>query len=146
MNAYSISKLADDACVSVHVVRDYMIRGLLHPARRTESGYNIFDDKTLGRLRFLRAAFESGIGLDRAGTHAGSSQAGPAVCKGSYRHRARPGAGIPVDESGRSVGRTDSSKSRCRLCSSNEARTVTASPAAGRGMATPARHKVIRLC
>ncbi|HHE7967304.1 TPA: mercuric resistance transcriptional repressor MerD [Serratia marcescens] len=64
MNAYSISKLADDACVSVHVVRDYMIRGLLHPARRTESGYNIFDDKTLGRLRFLRAAFESGIGLD----------------------------------------------------------------------------------
>ena len=36
MNAYSISKLADDACVSVHVVRDYMIRGLLHPARRTE--------------------------------------------------------------------------------------------------------------
>ncbi len=90
MNAYSISKLADDACVSVHVVRDYMIRGLLHPARRTESGYNIFDDKTLGRLRFLRAAFESGIGLDRAGTHAGSSQAGPAVCKGSYRHRARP--------------------------------------------------------
>ena len=24
MNAYSISKLADDACVSVHVVRDYM--------------------------------------------------------------------------------------------------------------------------
>jgi len=64
MNAYSISKLADDACVSVHVVRDYMIRGLLHPARRTESGYNIFDDKTLGRLRFLRTAFESGIGLD----------------------------------------------------------------------------------
>ena len=65
-------------------------------------------------------------------------------CKG-LTTRARPGAGIPVDESGRSVGRTDSSKSRCRLCSSNEARTVTASPAAGRGMATPARHKVIRL-
>ncbi len=67
MNAYSISKLADDACVSVHVVRDYMIRGLLHPARRTESGYNIFDDKTLGRLRFLRAAFESGVGSTEQG-------------------------------------------------------------------------------
>lgn len=64
MNAYSISKLADDACVSVHVVRDYMLRGLLRPARRTESGYNIFDGRTLGRLRFLRAAYESGIGLD----------------------------------------------------------------------------------
>lgn len=29
MNAYSISKLAEDARVSVHVVRDYMTRGLL---------------------------------------------------------------------------------------------------------------------
>jgi MerR family mercuric resistance operon transcriptional regulator len=38
MNAYSISKLAEDACVSVQVVRDYMIRGVLLPARRTESG------------------------------------------------------------------------------------------------------------
>lgn len=64
MNAYSISKLAEDARVSVHVVRDYMTRGLLHPTRRTEGGYNIFDSKTLGRLRFLRAAFESGIRLD----------------------------------------------------------------------------------
>lgn len=32
MNAYSISKLAEDAGVSVHVVRDYLMRGLLHPA------------------------------------------------------------------------------------------------------------------
>ncbi|BFO07011.1 hypothetical protein KNHN1_53890 (plasmid) [Pseudomonas guariconensis] len=39
MNAYSISRLAEDAGVSVHIVRDYMLRGLLHPARRTESGY-----------------------------------------------------------------------------------------------------------
>lgn len=64
MNAYSISKLEEDAGVSVHVVRDYMIRGLLQPIRGTEGGYNIFDGKTLGRLRFLRAAFESRIGLD----------------------------------------------------------------------------------
>ena len=65
MNAYSISKLAEDARVSVHVVRDYMTRGLLHPTLRTEGGYNVFDSKTLGRLRFLRAAFESGIRLDQ---------------------------------------------------------------------------------
>jgi len=64
VNAYTISKLAEDAGVSVHVVRDYVLRGLLHPARRTGSGYGIFDEQSLARLRFVRAAFESGIGLD----------------------------------------------------------------------------------
>ncbi|NOM13140.1 mercuric resistance transcriptional repressor protein MerD, partial [Klebsiella pneumoniae] len=28
MNAYTISRLAEDAGVSVHVVRDYVLRGL----------------------------------------------------------------------------------------------------------------------
>ncbi|KGM53255.1 MerR family transcriptional regulator [Lysobacter arseniciresistens ZS79] len=64
MNAYTISRLAEDAGVSVHVVRDHVLRGLLHPARRTESGYGIFDAQSLARLRFVRAAFEAGIGLD----------------------------------------------------------------------------------
>jgi MerR family mercuric resistance operon transcriptional regulator len=35
MYAYTISRLAEDAGVSVHVVRDYVLRGLLHPARCT---------------------------------------------------------------------------------------------------------------
>ncbi|WFC42294.1 mercuric resistance transcriptional repressor MerD [Pseudoxanthomonas sp. SE1] len=64
MNAYTISRLAEDAGVSVHVVRDHVLRGLLHPTRRTESGYGIFDEQSLARLRFVRAAFEAGIGLD----------------------------------------------------------------------------------
>ncbi|WP_028604711.1 mercuric resistance transcriptional repressor MerD [Ottowia thiooxydans] len=64
MNAYTISRLAEDAGVSVHVVRDYVLRGLLQPARRTDSGYGIFDERSLARLCFVRAAFESGIGLD----------------------------------------------------------------------------------
>ncbi|MHB1676231.1 MAG: mercuric resistance transcriptional repressor MerD [Sulfuriferula sp.] len=63
MNAYTISKLAKDAGVSVYVVRDYVLRGLLHPAQRTESGYNIFDASALARLQFVRVAFEAGIGL-----------------------------------------------------------------------------------
>lgn len=49
MNAYSISKLAEDAGVSVHVVRDYLMRGLLHPAWRTEGGYNCHFQKTTAR-------------------------------------------------------------------------------------------------
>lgn len=63
MNGYSISKLARDAGVSVHVVRDYAARGLLRPVERTASGYNIYGAQTLARLRFVRAAFEAGIGL-----------------------------------------------------------------------------------
>ncbi len=63
MDAYTISKLAFEAGVSVHIVRDYVVRGLLHPAQRTDSGYGIYDAQALGRLRFVRAAFEAGIGL-----------------------------------------------------------------------------------
>jgi len=64
VTAYTISKLAQDAGVSVHVVRDYVLRGLVHPAWRTESGYGIFDGPALARLRCVRMAFEAGIGLD----------------------------------------------------------------------------------
>jgi len=64
MNAYTVSHLAHDAGVSVHVVRDYMLRGLLRPVERTAGGYGLFDAEALQRLCFVRAAFEAGIGLD----------------------------------------------------------------------------------
>lgn len=64
MNAYTVSHLAHDAGVSVHVVRDYMLRGLLRPVERTTGGYGLFDAEALQRLCFVRAAFEAGIGLD----------------------------------------------------------------------------------
>lgn len=64
MNAYTISRLAGEAGVSIHVIRDYVLRGLLHPARRTASGYGLYDAESLARLRFVRAAFEAGIGLN----------------------------------------------------------------------------------
>ncbi len=34
MNAYTVSRLAFDAGVSVHIVRDYLLRGLLRLAVR----------------------------------------------------------------------------------------------------------------
>ncbi|MCB1889975.1 MAG: mercury resistance co-regulator MerD [Rhodocyclaceae bacterium] len=64
MNAYTVSRLAHDAGVSVHVVRDYLLRGLLRPAARTAGGYGVFDADALQRLCFVRAAFEAGVGLD----------------------------------------------------------------------------------
>ena len=42
MNAYTVSRLADDAGVSVHVVRDYIVRGLLRPVACTTGGYGLY--------------------------------------------------------------------------------------------------------
>ncbi len=64
MTNYTTSRLALDAGVSVHVVRDYLLRGLLRPVACTTGGYSLFDDAALQRLCFVRAAFKAGIGLD----------------------------------------------------------------------------------
>ena len=64
MSAYTVSRLALDAGVSVHIARDYRLRGLLRPVACTPGGYGLFDDAALQRLCFVRAAFEAGIGLD----------------------------------------------------------------------------------
>ena len=66
MSAYTVSQLAHNAGVSVHIVRDYLVRGLLRPVACTTGGYGVFDDAALQRLCFVRAAFEAGIGLDGA--------------------------------------------------------------------------------
>ena len=73
MSAYTVSQLAHNAGVSVHIVRDYLVRGLLRPVACTTGGYGVFDDAALQRLCFVRAAFEAGIGLDasRAGARGG---------------------------------------------------------------------------
>ena len=44
MNAYTVSRLALDAGVSVHIVRDYLLRGLLRPVACTPGGYGLFDE------------------------------------------------------------------------------------------------------
>ena len=64
MNVYTVSHLALDAGVSVNVVRDYLLRGLLRPVACTMGGYGLFDAAVLQRLFFVRAAFEADIGLD----------------------------------------------------------------------------------
>lgn len=66
MNAYTVSRLADDAGVSVHVVRDYIVRGLLRPVARTAGGYGLFDAEVLQRLCFVRAALDASDGDETA--------------------------------------------------------------------------------
>lgn len=80
MSGYTVSKLAQEAGVSVNVVRDYVLRGLLRPASHTEGGYGLYDARALERLRFVRALFEAGIGLGELVRlcHALDGQAGDA--------------------------------------------------------------------
>lgn len=80
MSTYTVSKLAEEAGVSVSVVRDYVLRGLLRPAGHTDGGYGLYDAQALVRLRFVRALFEAGIGLGELVRlcHALDGQAGDA--------------------------------------------------------------------
>lgn len=47
VNAYTISKLAGDAGISIHRVRQYEQRGLLRPCQCTDSGYHLYDEHAL---------------------------------------------------------------------------------------------------
>lgn len=58
----TISRLAHEAGVKVSTVRFYERRGLLEAAR-TGSGYRVYDDDALRRLRFIRRAAELGFTL-----------------------------------------------------------------------------------
>lgn len=59
MNAYTMSRLAFDAGLSVHIVRGYLLR----PVACTPGGYGVRRGG-LQRLCFVREAFEAGIGLN----------------------------------------------------------------------------------
>lgn len=63
MKTFSVSQLAEIAGVSVHIARDYVVRGLVRPIGRSSAGYGVFDEQALTRLRFVRGAFDAGIGL-----------------------------------------------------------------------------------
>ncbi|STG99000.1 MerR family transcriptional regulator [Escherichia coli] len=60
MSAYTVSQLAHNAGVSVHIVRDYLVRGLLRPVACTTGGYGVFDDAALQRLCFRARGLRGG--------------------------------------------------------------------------------------
>lgn len=63
MNAYTISKLAGDAEVSIDIVRNYEQKGMLHSCSCTPSGYHIYNSESLDRLRFILAGKQAGLSL-----------------------------------------------------------------------------------
>jgi len=63
MKAYTISRLAADAGVSVHRIRHYEQLGLLRPCQCTCRGYRIYDRQALQRLHIIDNGTRAGIPL-----------------------------------------------------------------------------------
>ncbi|PJJ99245.1 MerR family transcriptional regulator [Lysobacteraceae bacterium NML91-0213] len=59
----TVRQLAQQGDVTVHVVRNYLRRGLLQAATHTEGGYQLFSVSELQRLRFIRTAQQLGFTL-----------------------------------------------------------------------------------
>ena len=60
----TIKQLADAAGVPPTTIRYYERIGLVLPASRSASNYRLYDDESLERLRFIRAAQSIGFTLD----------------------------------------------------------------------------------
>ena len=59
----TVRQLAQQGDVTVHVVRNYLRRGLLQAATHTEGGYQLFSASELQRLHFIRTAQQLGFTL-----------------------------------------------------------------------------------
>lgn len=73
-HAFTISKLAEAAGVTVETVRYYQRRGLLDEPARVEGGFRAYDAGHLQRLQFIRRALELGFSLDDAAELSSLSQ------------------------------------------------------------------------
>ena len=61
---FTIGKLANQAGVGIDTVRFYERRGLLPKPQRTASGYRLYDEASISRIRFVRRAKQLGFTLD----------------------------------------------------------------------------------
>ena len=61
---FTIGRLASQAGVGIDTVRFYERRGLLPSPNRTASGYRLYDEDSISRIRFVRRAKDLGFTLD----------------------------------------------------------------------------------
>ncbi len=59
-----IGELAEQSGVNRETLRYYERRGLLSPARRTASGYRVYDGESAARLLFIKRAQAFGFSLE----------------------------------------------------------------------------------
>ena len=58
-----ISQAAETAGVSKQTLQYYLMVGLVEPARRSESGQQFFDEKTVERIKLIKNLNDSGYPL-----------------------------------------------------------------------------------
>jgi len=76
-----IGQLARESGVSAKTLRYYEEIDLLRPAGRTASGYRLYDDEALRRLRFVRRAQTLGLSLADIRAILGISDEGRVPCE-----------------------------------------------------------------
>jgi DNA-binding transcriptional MerR regulator len=67
MTQMTVSKLAGEAGISADTVRYYERIGLLPEADRTPSGYRVYDEEAVDRVRFIKHAQRLGLRLEEIG-------------------------------------------------------------------------------
>lgn len=82
----TVARLARAAGASPDTVRYYERLGLLPGAERTESGYRVFGEKDVERMRFIRSAQRLGFSLAEIGELLGIREHGLCPC-GRARER-----------------------------------------------------------
>jgi DNA-binding transcriptional MerR regulator len=75
-----IGQVAQQAGVSVDTVRFYERRGVLPAAQRRPSGYRMFDESTVERIRTAKALQDMGFTLDEVIDALHAHDAGGATC------------------------------------------------------------------
>ena len=75
-SSMTIGRLAKRAGVGIDTIRFYERRGLLPEPRRTASGYRLYRDDAVHRIRFIRRAKELGFSLDEIGLLLGFQDVG----------------------------------------------------------------------
>lgn len=56
MNSYKIGEIAKFAEVNIETIRFYERKGLISPSGRLDSGYRIFSEETVRRIKFIKHA------------------------------------------------------------------------------------------
>jgi DNA-binding transcriptional MerR regulator len=77
-----IGQVAQQAGVSVDTVRFYERRGVLPTAQRRPSGYRMFSESTVERIRTAKALQDMGLTLDEVINALHAHDAGGATCEG----------------------------------------------------------------
>jgi DNA-binding transcriptional MerR regulator len=67
MSQLTVSKLADEAGISADAVRYYERIGLLPEPDRSPSGYRLYEDDAVERVRFIKRAQRFGLRLEEIG-------------------------------------------------------------------------------